>query len=115
MASTEASIIEMALQMTSESVYLGLCLMMGTSQQVAIRSDVVAPEIAMIKVAAPNMAQNVKDRAIQAHGGAGLSDDFLLAAMFAWARVLRIADGPDEVHLRSISRLEYRKHNLAKL
>ncbi|XP_022343722.2 acyl-CoA dehydrogenase family member 10-like [Crassostrea virginica] len=78
-------------------------------------NKVAAPEIAMIKVAAPNMAQNVIDRAIQAHGGAGLSDDFLLAGMFAWARVLRLADGPDEVHLRSISRLEYRKHNLAKL
>lgn len=78
-------------------------------------NKVAAPEIAMIKVAGPNMAQRVIDRAIQAHGGAGLSDDFLLAGMFSWARVLRLADGPDEVHLRSVARQEYRKHNLAKL
>ncbi|XP_062594298.1 acyl-CoA dehydrogenase family member 10-like isoform X4 [Saccostrea cucullata] len=78
-------------------------------------NKVAAPEIAMIKVAAPNMALNVIDRAIQAHGGAGLSDDFILAGLFSWARVLRLADGPDEVHLRSVSRQEYRKYNLSKL
>ncbi|XP_056005639.1 acyl-CoA dehydrogenase family member 10-like isoform X2 [Ostrea edulis] len=78
-------------------------------------NKVAAPEIAMIKVAAPNMALRVIDRAIQAHGGGGLSEDFILAGMFSWARVLRLADGPDEVHLRSISRQEYRKYNLSKL
>lgn len=79
---------------------------------------VAAPEIAMIKVAVPNMALKVIDRAIQAHGGGGVSDDFPLAAMFAAARTLRIADGPDEVHLRTVARIEYgryyRKHQ-AKL
>jgi acyl-CoA dehydrogenase len=63
-------------------------------------------EIAMIKVVVPNMALQVIDWAIQAHGGAGLSDDFPLASMFAEQRVLRLADGPDEVHNETIARLE---------
>jgi acyl-CoA dehydrogenase len=65
-------------------------------------------EIAAIKVAAPRVALEVIDRAIQIHGGAGVSDDFPLAAMYAGARTLRIADGPDEVHLRDIARREIR-------
>jgi acyl-CoA dehydrogenase len=67
-------------------------------------------EIAMIKVVAPNMALRVIDRAIQAHGGAGVSDDFPLAAAWASARTLRLADGPDEVHRDALARLELRKH-----
>ena len=67
-------------------------------------------EIAMIKVVAPNMALRVIDRAIQAHGGAGVSGDFGLAAAWASARTLRLADGPDEVHRESIAKLELRKH-----
>ncbi|MGH9666784.1 MAG: acyl-CoA dehydrogenase family protein, partial [Bryobacteraceae bacterium] len=63
-------------------------------------------EIAMIKVTAPNVALRVLDRAIQAHGGAGVSQDFDLAAAWANSRTLRLADGPDEVHLESIARLE---------
>ncbi len=63
-------------------------------------------EIAMIKVAAPRTALRVVDHAIQAHGAAGLSDDFGLAEVYAGMRALRIADGPDEVHLRSIARME---------
>ena len=66
-------------------------------------------EIAMIKVVAPNVALRVLDRAIQAHGGAGVSDDFFLAAAWANIRTLRLADGPDEVHLESIAKLELRK------
>jgi acyl-CoA dehydrogenase len=66
-------------------------------------------EIAMIKVVAPNVALRVIDRAIQAHGGAGVSDDFFLAAAWANIRTLRLADGPDEVHLESIAKLELRK------
>ncbi|MDH4016343.1 MAG: acyl-CoA dehydrogenase family protein, partial [Actinomycetota bacterium] len=65
-------------------------------------------EIAAIKVVAPRMALEVVDRAIQAHGGAGVSDDTPLAMMWAGLRSLRIADGPDEVHLRDIARLELR-------
>jgi acyl-CoA dehydrogenase len=68
-------------------------------------------EIAMIKVVAPNMALRVIDRAIQAHGGAGVSGDFGLALAWAAARTLRLADGPDEVHRESIARLELRKHS----
>jgi acyl-CoA dehydrogenase len=63
-------------------------------------------EIAMIKVVAPKMAQRIIDRAIQAHGAAGLSGDFPLAYAFAAARVLRIADGPDEVHREAIAKVE---------
>jgi len=66
-------------------------------------------EIAMIKVVAPNVALRVLDRAIQAHGGAGVSDDFELAWAWANSRTLRLADGPDEVHLESVAKLELRR------
>jgi acyl-CoA dehydrogenase len=62
--------------------------------------------IAMIKVVAPNVALEVIDRAIQVHGGAGVSQDFFLAYAYAASRTLRLADGPDEVHLESIAKLE---------
>ena len=68
-------------------------------------------EIAMIKVAAPNMALRVIDDAIQAHGGGGVSDDFGLAKAYAGIRTLRLADGPDEVHNRAIARLEFGKYS----
>ena len=67
-------------------------------------------EIAQIKVAAPRMALKVIDDAIQAHGGAGVSGDTDLAAMYAMIRTLRIADGPDEVHNRTIAKLEFGRH-----
>jgi acyl-CoA dehydrogenase len=67
-------------------------------------------EIAMIKVVAPNMAVRVIDRAIQAHGGAGVSGDFGLAYAWAAARALRLADGPDEVHREAVARLELQRH-----
>ncbi|MES2833884.1 MAG: acyl-CoA dehydrogenase family protein [Pseudomonadota bacterium] len=67
-------------------------------------------EIAQIKVAAPRMALKIIDDAIQAFGGAGVSGDTPLAEMYATVRTLRIADGPDEVHNRTIARLEYAKH-----
>ncbi len=63
-------------------------------------------EIAMIKVVAPSMALRVIDRAVQVHGGAGVSEDFGLAASWAGARTLRLADGPDEVHRVSVAKLE---------
>ena len=67
-------------------------------------------EIAMIKVAAPRMALKIIDDAIQAHGGGGVTSDFGLAQSYASIRTLRLADGPDEVHLRSIARSELKKY-----
>jgi acyl-CoA dehydrogenase len=67
-------------------------------------------EIAMIKVLAPNVACKVLDWAIQAHGGAGVADDFPLAYMYAQSRTLRLADGPDEVHRNAIAKLELSRH-----
>jgi acyl-CoA dehydrogenase len=67
-------------------------------------------EIAMIKVVAPNMALQILDWAIQAHGGAGVSGDFFLAHAYAAVRTLRLADGPDEVHRGTIARLELAQH-----
>ncbi|MGX6444227.1 acyl-CoA dehydrogenase [Neobacillus sp. K501] len=67
-------------------------------------------EIAMIKVVAPSMALRVIDRAIQAFGGAGVSDEIPLAAMWASSRTLRLADGPDEVHRAQLAKLELRKY-----
>jgi acyl-CoA dehydrogenase len=66
-------------------------------------------EIAAIKVAAPNIALKIIDRAIQVHGGGGVSDDFPLASMYAHQRTLRLADGPDEVHKRTIAQRELRR------
>ncbi|MBA2933853.1 acyl-CoA dehydrogenase family protein [Sphingomonas sp. CGMCC 1.13654] len=71
-------------------------------------------EIAMIKVAAPRMAGRIIDWAIQAHGGAGVSQDTPLAEFYAIARALRIADGPDEVHERTIARIEMKKRRAAR-
>ena len=75
-----------------------------------VGNKVSRQEIAAIKVAAPNMALRVIDRAIQAHGGGGVSDDFMLAKAWAGARTLRLADGPDEVHRNQLARLELKKH-----
>lgn len=66
-------------------------------------------EISQIKVIAPNVATQIIDAAMQIHGGAGLSDDFPLTALYAYARVLRIADGPDEVHRGLIAKLELKQ------
>ena len=67
--------------------------------------------IAEIKVAVPNMTLGVLDRAMQLHGGGGVSQEFPLAFWWAHSRTLRFADGPDEVHRRQIGRLELRKHS----
>jgi acyl-CoA dehydrogenase len=73
-------------------------------------SKAARTEIAMIKVVAPAVALAVIDRAVQVHGGAGVSQDTFLALAWAQARTLRIADGPDEVHLESVAKLELRKN-----
>ncbi|MFN8927871.1 MAG: acyl-CoA dehydrogenase family protein [Rhodospirillales bacterium] len=93
--------IEQARLLTLKAAY-----MMDTVGNKAARM-----EIAMIKVAAPNMACEVIDWAIQAHGAGGISDDFGLGYAYAWARALRLADGPDEVHRNQIGRLELRRHD----
>jgi acyl-CoA dehydrogenase len=78
-----------------------------------VGNKVARSEIAMIKVIAPAMALRVIDRAVQVHGGAGVSGDFSLAATWAGVRTLRLADGPDEVHMASIAKLELgRQHGI---
>ena len=74
-----------------------------------VGNKVARAEIAMIKVVAPNMALKVIDRAIQVHGAAGVSEDFGLAHAWAHSRILRLADGPDEVHRGTVAKLELRK------
>ena len=91
--------IEQARLLTLKAAY-----MMDTAGNKEARA-----EIAMIKVVAPNVALRILDRAIQAHGGAGVAQDTFLAAAWASVRTLRIADGPDEVHTESIARHELRK------
>jgi acyl-CoA dehydrogenase len=92
--------IEQARLLTLKTAYL-----MDTVGNKAARG-----EIAMIKVVVPRMALRVLDRAIQAHGGAGVSDDAGLAAAWAHARTIRLADGPDEVHREAVAKLELLKH-----
>ena len=92
--------IEQARLLTMKAAY-----MMDTVGNKAARN-----EIAMIKVVAPNMALRVIDRAIQVHGGKGVSSDTWLASAWAHIRALRLADGPDEVHLETITRLELKRH-----
>jgi acyl-CoA dehydrogenase len=75
-----------------------------------VGNKVAKAEIAMIKVVAPNVACQVVDMAIQAHGGGGVSNDFPLAYLYANSRTLRLADGPDEVHRQSIAKLELARH-----
>jgi acyl-CoA dehydrogenase len=71
-------------------------------------------EIQAIKIGTPEMAEWVIDKAIQAHGAAGVSQDFPLAQLWAGARTLRFADGPDEVHKRSLARRELRRHQAGR-
>jgi acyl-CoA dehydrogenase len=75
----------------------------------AVGNKAARAEIAMIKVVAPNVALRVLDRALQAHGGAGVSQDTFLASAWAMVRTLRLADGPDEVHIESIAKWELAK------
>jgi acyl-CoA dehydrogenase len=93
--------IEMLRLLTMKAAYL-----MDTQGNKAART-----EIAAIKVATPNAVLKIIDRAIQVHGGAGVTDDFPLASMYAHMRTVRIVDGPDEVHKRAISRQELRKYD----
>lgn len=93
--------IEQARLLTLKAAY-----MMDT-----VGNKVARKEIAMIKVVAPNMALRVLDRAIQAFGAAGVSEDFPLAAQWAHARTLRLADGPDEVHRAAIAKMELKAHS----
>jgi acyl-CoA dehydrogenase len=76
-----------------------------------VGNKAAAVEISAIKVAAPNAALRIIDRAIQVHGAGGVCDDFPLARMYAAIRTLRLADGPDEVHKMTIARRELRRHD----
>jgi alkylation response protein AidB-like acyl-CoA dehydrogenase len=88
-----------------------LLTMLAAHMMDTVGNKVARNEIAMIKVVAPNVALRVLDRAIQVHGGAGVSSDTWLAAAWANIRTLRLADGPDEVHMETITRLELKKHS----
>jgi len=74
-----------------------------------VGNKVAKSEIAMIKVVVPNVALAVIDRAVQAHGGAGVCQDFELASAWANSRTLRLADGPDEVHMETVAKAELKK------
>ena len=78
------------------------------------RNKIAKSDIAQIKVAVPKMALSVIDKAIQIHGGGGVSQDTPLARMYAGMRTLRLADGPDEVHRRTVARIELSKHQAAQ-
>jgi acyl-CoA dehydrogenase len=91
--------IEQARLLTMKAAYL-----MDTVGNKAARN-----ELAMVKVVVPRMALRVLDRAIQAHGAAGVCDDFPLAAMWSHTRTLRLADGPDEVHREAIAKMELKR------
>ena len=75
-----------------------------------VGNKVARAEIAMIKVKAPRTLLDIIDDAIQAHGGGGVTTDFGLGKAYAGARVLRLVDGPDEVHNRAVARLEFKKY-----
>ena len=87
-----------------------LLTLRGAQVMDAAGNKAARAEIALIKVVAPNAAARVIDRAVQAHGAAGVSGDFFLAAAWAQARALRLADGPDEVHLDAVARMELKKY-----
>src|SRR5690606_11308859 len=97
--------IDMARLLTLKAAY-----MMDT-----VGNKVAKSEIAQIKVVAPNVALKVIDRAIQIHGGAGVSNDFPLAYMYAMQRTLRLADGPDEGRRAAIGRAEIGKYGPTEL
>jgi len=96
-----------ASQIAKSRYEIARLLTLQAAHQMDKRGNKVAQQaIAMIKIVAPNMALDVCDRAIQLHGAAGVGQDFILSYLYAALRTLRIADGPDEVHMRTVAKLE---------
>jgi len=89
-----------------------LLVLKAAAMMDAVGNKAARSEIAMIKVIVPNMTLRVLDRAIQAHGAAGVSQDTFLASAWAHVRTLRLADGPDEVHVEAIAKAELKKWKL---
>src|SRR5215510_12291565 len=105
--------LELMCKRTLERVTFGKPVAERTVTQERIaeaRIMIESARLLTIKVHVPNVAQQVMDWAIQAHGGGGVSDDFPIARMYAWNRVLRLVDGPDEVHRNAIAKLELARH-----
>jgi len=106
----QGAVVEAIAESRCEIEQARLLTMMAAYKMDTVGNKVARAEIAMIKVVAPNIALQVIDRAVQIHGGAGVSGDFHLSSSWGHARTLRLADGPDEVHRAAIAKLELRKH-----